>query len=336
MLKNHWYVACESAELVASPVGKIVCEEPIVIFRRSDGTASILRNVCPHRQAPLSMGSVKGDSLRCIYHGIEFDGAGRCVHIPSQTVIPPKAHIRSFPAVERYGFVWIWPGNPELADESLLPSLPWRDDTTWDATLIQYFHVKASHQLMSDNLLDLSHVAFLHEKSIGFDPKRLEHDPLEITIEDKMVRTSRVFKNTFQAPAHKAWRELSGEIDRVQVAEWSPPSSVRILVRNENGEEQVDLRADHLITPETETTHHYYIAISRNFRVGDEQLTSQLDRDARQVHQEDVDIAEAQQSMRRWTRGAPDMALKADRAVNASHRILAAMSEAEATPTQLE
>lgn len=107
------------------------------------------------------------------------------------------------------------------------------------------------------------------------------------------------------------------------MAQWQLPGNVNVLVRNENEEAQVDLRADHLITPETPESHHYFIALSRNFRVGDEALSRQLDGDARQVHQEDVEIAEAQQAMRRWNNGARDMALKADLAVNIAHRILA-------------
>lgn len=329
MLKNYWYVACSTELLGTTPLGRIICNEPVVIFRQEDGTAAILRNVCPHRQAPLSMGSVHQNVLRCAYHGMEFNGAGRCVHIPSQDVIPPKAHIRSYPTRERYGFVWIWPGEASLAENTELPAMPWREDPEWNAEIIQYFHVKGSHQLMNDNLLDLSHVAFLHSNSIGFDSKRLEADPLEVTIKDDYVSTQRIFKNTIQAPAHKAWRELAEPIDRTQLAEWYPPCTINILARNENAEAQVDLRADHLITPETETTHHYYVAMARNFRIGDAELTRKLDADARRVHNEDLEIAEAQQSMKAWTNGAPDMALKADKAVTAAHRIVERLKNSE-------
>lgn len=332
MLLNHWYVGCIGSELQTRPIGKIICSQPMVMYRRADGSVAALRNVCPHRQAPLSMGDVDGDVLRCKYHGMAFDGGGRCTHIPSQDVIPPKAHIRAYPVIERYGFVWVWPGDPELARDDLLPSLPWREDAAWDGSVIQYFHVKAPHALMSDNLLDLSHVAFLHAGSIGFDPSRLGNDPLEVVVGPAAIRTSRVFKNTVQAPAHKAWRALEGPIDRVQVADWRPPGNVSVLVRNDNGVEQVDLRADHLITPETEGSHHYYIAMTRNFRLGDAQFSQQLDADARGVHQEDVDMAQAQHEMRQWNPGGLDMPLKADKAVSASHRILAQLAAAEVTP----
>lgn len=330
MLKNYWYVACASGEVHDGPLGRIICGEPVVVFRQDDGAAAILRNVCPHRQAPLSMGSVDGKMLRCRYHGMEFNAEGRCVHIPSQEVIPPRAHIKSYLCAERYGLIWIWPGDPALAEATPLPELPWREDETWNSDIVQYFHVKSAHILMNDNLLDLSHVAFLHADSIGFDSRRLEGDPLEVTVEDAYVSTRRVFKNTIQAPAHKAWRELKEPIDRTQLAEWRPPCFINVLARNENDEAQVDLRADHFITPETGGSHHYFIAMARNFRIDDAALTRKLDEGARKVHGEDVEIAEAQQTMKAWTGGAPDMALKADKAVTAAHKILNRLEAAEA------
>lgn len=329
VLTNRWYVACPGSELDMPPVAKIICGQPVVLFRNAQGKAAIISNVCPHRKAPLSMGNVHDGILTCKYHGMAFNESGHCVHIPSQSAIPPKAHIRSYPAMERYGFVWIWPGNPALKDDHPLPDLPWREDPLWNSSLIQYFHVRSSHSLMSDNLLDLSHVAFLHAGSIGFEPNQLENDPLEVSISDTSIRTSRVFKNTTQAPAHRSWRRLQEPINRVQVAVWTPPGNVSVLSRNENSEDSVDLRADHFITPETSSTHHYYIALARNFRVDDEALSAQLDTDARRVHQEDVEIAEAQEAMRALTPDIPEMALKADKGITASHRILDALAEAE-------
>ena len=330
MLKNFWYVACTSLELENHPLARIICNEPVVIFRQADTLPAALKNVCPHRQAPLSMGQVSGDTLQCVYHGITFNGKGRCVHIPSQDIIPPRAHIRSYPTQERYGLIWVFPGDPALADSTPLPHRPWRETEGWDTKVIQYFHVKANAGLMADNLLDLSHVAFLHASSIGFDPRRLEQDPLEITVENHRICSSRFFENTQQAPAHRAWQPLESPVNRTQLAEWTPPGNVSVLVRNENDSTRIDLRADHFITPETDHSHHYFVALSRNFRIDDDAFSSQLDADTRRVHLEDVAIAEAQQSMKPWTANEPPMPLKADKAVSAAHRILASLTLAEA------
>lgn len=329
MLMQYWYVACSSQELTDTPLARVICNEPVVIFRPTQGQVAILRNVCPHRRAPLSMGRVEGGVLRCAYHGMAFNDQGRCVHIPSQDIIPPRSHIRSFPAIERYGLVWIWTGDAEQADPSKLPTLPWREDSGWNSDIVQYFHVNSEAALMVDNLLDLSHVAFLHASSIGFEAGRLEDDPLEVHIDENSVSTQRVFKNTRQAPAHKAWRALAEPIDRTQLAQWFPPSRVHVLARNENDDAQVDLRADHFITPESTNSHHYFIAMSRNFRVDDHALTAQLDEGARTVHLEDVEIAEAQQALRPWTADSPDMALKADKAISAAHRIVERLRKAQ-------
>ena len=109
-----------------------------------------------------------GDNIECPYHGLQFDPAGRCVKIPSQEEIPRKAHICSYPVVERWGVVWIWMGDPDLADPASIPHKPWRADPAWNSENVHYFHIKASHLLMTDNLLDLLHVSWVHVNTIGF------------------------------------------------------------------------------------------------------------------------------------------------------------------------
>ena len=322
IVKNAWYVACAGKDLQERPLGRNICNEPMALFRTESGQAHALRDLCPHRKAPLSMGRVSGETLRCIYHGLAFNGAGQCTHIPSQDAIPPRACVRSFPVREQYGLIWVWPGDPALADSGLLPERPWLEDEAWDRDVVQYFNVKAAYTLMGDNLLDLSHVAFLHHPSIGFNPKLLEKDPLQTRVDEGAVSNERIFVGTTQAPAHKAWHEFPGEITRVQQSRWTPPGNVTVLVRNEDASKQVDLRADHFITPETEGTHHYFVVISRNFRIGDAALSAQLDRDTRAVHMEDVEIAEAQQRMRGLFPDVPEMGLMADKGVRAAKRIL--------------
>ena len=328
-IKNQWYVFCSLQELSArQPLGKTVCGLPMVAFRGEDGKAGIMLDLCPHRRAPLSMGKVEGNTLRCIYHGMQFNAQGQCLHIPSQSMIPNKAHVRSFPVLERYGFLWVWPGEG-AGDASLMPSLPWRESPDWNSGLIQYFHVKASYLYMNDNLLDLSHVAFLHESSIGFDPDLLTEDPLTINITPDQVVSTRRFENVEQAPAHREWFAFPGRVTRLQEAAWSLPARIAVLVRNAADGKEVDLRADHLLTPETETSHHYYIALSRNFRIDDDALSQRLNEGALRVHQEDVDIAEAQQRMALAVPEARDLPLMADRGMQAAHRIMKAQLEKE-------
>jgi vanillate O-demethylase monooxygenase subunit len=122
-LRNTWYVAAWSNEV---EVGKLLARrylnEPVVMFRDSAGTVNALADRCPHRQAPLRLGNVEGDRLRCGYHGLAFDGRGECVHNPHGPN-PKAARVKAYPLVERHGMLWIWMGDAARADASHIPFL---------------------------------------------------------------------------------------------------------------------------------------------------------------------------------------------------------------------
>src|SRR5690606_18211680 len=129
--------------------------EPVVLFRREDGTPVALEDRCCHRHAPLSLGKVVGDNLQCGYHGLTFGPSGECVDVPTQDRIPPGAGVRAFPAVERWKWVWVWMGDPACADDSLIPNWYWMNDPEWRVVKGRYFNVKCNYLLIMDNLLDL-------------------------------------------------------------------------------------------------------------------------------------------------------------------------------------
>jgi len=166
-LKSAWYVAGWSDEFEAGqPYARRIIDEPLVMMRREDGTLVALEDRCPHRWAPLSLGRVEDDTIRCMYHGVRFATNGRCVEVPGQTSAPGSLTARTYPVVEQYKWVWIWMGDAEKADTSLIPdvSLLDRDDVYMHRGELNY---AANYSLINDNLLDLSHVAFVHEKTIG-------------------------------------------------------------------------------------------------------------------------------------------------------------------------
>jgi phenylpropionate dioxygenase-like ring-hydroxylating dioxygenase large terminal subunit len=111
-----------------------------------------------------------GDHLACGYHGLKFDVSGRCVEVPGQSLIPRGAKVRSYPVCEKWGAVWIWMGEPARADASKVPSLPWLADPKWTATP-GYIHLKSNYQFLIDNLLDLTHVSYVHKKTLAGDPR---------------------------------------------------------------------------------------------------------------------------------------------------------------------
>jgi vanillate O-demethylase monooxygenase subunit len=166
-VKNLWYVAAWSHEVGAdAPRGVRVIGEPIALYRRSDGTAVALEDRCPHRHAPLSLGRIEGDDLRCMYHGLRFGCDGVCKEVPGTQTIGPRANARVFPVVERSSWIWVWPGDPAKADPADVPEAFGLDNPEWVMRSggIDY---EADYQLLNDNLCDLSHLDFVHEKTLG-------------------------------------------------------------------------------------------------------------------------------------------------------------------------
>lgn len=165
-IHNLWYVAAWSHELGAeTPIGRVLLNEPVVLWRRRDGTAVALEDRCPHRFAPLSLGRIEGDALRCMYHGLKFDCAGVCREMPARDPAPPVT-ARTYPVVERWNWIWVWMGDPALADPAMIPVAFGLDDPRWVMRpgVMEY---QANWQLFNDNLCDLSHLDWSHETTLG-------------------------------------------------------------------------------------------------------------------------------------------------------------------------
>lgn len=165
-IRNIWYVAAWSHEFTdQTPISRTIIGEPIALFRKASGEPVAFEDRCPHRHAPLSLGRVEGDQLRCMYHGLKFAFDGKCTHVPGSTLIPPNITARVFPIVERSSWVWIWLGEPEKADPGLIPEGYGLDTADWTmrAGALDY---AADYQLINDNLCDLSHLDFVHETTL--------------------------------------------------------------------------------------------------------------------------------------------------------------------------
>ncbi len=211
-----------------------ICGESIVFYRGPEGKAAGLENFCPHRGAPLSLGSVIEGKLVCGYHGLEMGCDGKTIAMPGQRVRGFPA-IRTFPTIERSGFVWVWTGDPALADPAKLPHLEWADNPEW-AYGGGLFHIHCDYRLMIDNLMDLTHETYIHSSSIG--QKEIDETPTKTTTEGDTVTTSRFMENIMPPPF---WRmALRGNhladdvpVDRWQVCRFTPPSmsAWRMLAR---------------------------------------------------------------------------------------------------------
>jgi phenylpropionate dioxygenase-like ring-hydroxylating dioxygenase large terminal subunit len=329
ILREFWYVAAVADDVGRKPLSRIICGTPVVLYRTESGRPVALHDLCSHRRAPLSLGRTVGDGIECPYHGLIFDRSGRCTFIPSQDTIPAQAHIRAFPVQDRHGLLWIWTGAPENADTAKIPDLPWRDAPDWNAATIYYYHVRASHILMTDNLLDLGHVAFIHADTIGFDAGKLKHDPLVTDVRGDQVVNTRIIPDVQPSPAVKRWGDFAGLIERTSISTWTPPCFTSILFRNRDAVTLLEMRIDHLITPETDETHHYWVSIARNFRIDDAALTERMREDNDKVHAQDLEIVEAQQRVIALSPGYRDMPIRQDHGLIAAHRILERLHRAE-------
>ncbi len=303
--KNAWYVACTTAEIDEKPLGRTVCGERIVFFRGPEGQAVGLEDWCPHRGAPLSLGRVVEGKLVCGYHGLEMGCEGKTIAMPGQRVrgFPPVA---AYPVVERFGFVWVWPGDAAKADPALLPDLAWAEDPAW-AFGGGMFHVKCDYRLMIDNLMDLTHEKYVHATSIG--QQELDEVPAHTTAEGDSVVTRREMSNVKAPPFWQAAMRGNGldaeaTVDRWQRCRFVPPSSVFIDVGVAlAGQGGFDAPAEvktsgivvDLITPETETSIWYFWGLARNFRPEDKALTASIREAQGKVFMEDLEMLESQQ-----------------------------------------
>ncbi len=158
--RDHWYVAGRSEDFGRALTPLTLLADDVVIFRDSAGKPVALEDACPHRKLPLSNGTIEGDHVVCGYHGLTFDCSGECVIAPTQLDNPPRrAAVHSYPAEDRWGFLWLWIGAREKADRDTIIDIPNFDNPTWARTPRGGMAMQAHYLYIIDNLLDPSHVA---------------------------------------------------------------------------------------------------------------------------------------------------------------------------------
>jgi len=335
-LRNHWYIAAHGYELAAGkPVARTICDQPVAIFRGADGNVGILSDRCPHRFAPLSMGEVCGNELQCGYHGIRFDAEGNCTHVPGGLATPHGFRARRFPAVERHGFVWIWMGE-KPADPALIPDFHENADPGW-APVPGYLSIGCNFQLMVDNILDLTHVVFVHKTTLAGGG--VTEAPLEVTVEGDKVMAQRIMFDVETAPIYRAARGLDGRIDRWQIFESWPPSLLKVTLGARAAGADTPLgepvhRVLNGFTPESATRTHYFWSTSRPWAVGDAKVDALYKSMIDQAFHEDKAIVEGQQRMIDHDPGnAYFVSFPFDKAGQAARRVLRRLIQAEQAAT---
>jgi phenylpropionate dioxygenase-like ring-hydroxylating dioxygenase large terminal subunit len=331
-LRNGWYSAIWSRELKDKPVGKTFLNEKVELFRNDRGQVGALEDCCCHRAAPLSLGEVSGATLACGYHGLKFDVTGRCVEVPGQSEVPSGAKVRSYPVHEKNNVVWIWMGDAAKADTAKIPDMPWLSDPKW-ATTPGNLHVKTNYQFIIDNLLDLTHVTYVHKNTLAGDPREATTPTKAERLNDG-VRVGRWMIDFVPPPLFAKAGNFTSNVDRWQHVTWHPPGIVYLDVgcaKTGTGAPQGDrsqgisIWSSHLITPETEHSSHYMFCFARDFKVDDPEMSKMLYDGSKATFTEDADILEAVQTNR--TGGSLDglIHITADAAQLQARRMLNAM-----------
>jgi vanillate O-demethylase monooxygenase subunit len=336
-LRNCWYVAAWPNEVGDTPLMRKIVGEPLVFFRDGDGEVAALSDRCPHRKAPLSTGAVEEGGIACGYHGIRFDRNGRCVHVPGEVGHGTNFAVRAYPVQEVHGFIFIWMGEAEKADVALIPDYSENEKPGWRAvrdTLL----VKCDYQLLVDNLLDLTHVVFVHRTTLG--GSNVTDTPLEVSQDGDVVRAHRFMHNVDTAPLYKAARGYAGKIDRWQIFEWHAPSYIKLTLGARETGTDVPIgtpthRVLNALTPETETTTHYFWSTARDWALDDPKIDAVYFNMTVEAFNEDKAIVEQQQDyISSDESNKPLIAFTFDKAGQLARRILRGKIEAEAEAMQ--
>lgn len=314
-VKNCWYVAAWSHDLNPSQLFPMqIIGEPLVLYRRDDGGVTVLEDRCCHRFAPLSKGRIEdGCNVRCMYHGMKFDQNGICTEIPCQDVIPATARVRVYPSVERHSWVWVWMGDVDAADPDLIPPAAGLDDPDWVLKPGQLDY-EAHYELISDNLTDLTHLGYVHNKSFGATEEWARVLPTVRRI-PRGVRISR-----WIGPGRGLVKKENGEAGLADFvgaegAQWSTGDFLApgVLILENAVHTGEDMPKDevspptvapvtstlsiHILTPIDERHTRYFFSFGPRRVDGDENMALGLVEVAKRAFDEDRAVIEAQQKI---------------------------------------
>ena len=269
---NAWYVAALPEEIDGAVVGRTILGTPVVLFREPNGKAAALLDLCPHRFAALSDGKIKDGNLQCPYHGLEFNGAGRCVHNPhGNGARPASLGVRSFPVVERDALVWIWPGDPALANAGEIADFSCRIDPA-RRTVGGVARVDCNYKLLVDNLMDLGHAQYVHAANAASDA--FERQVREVFVRDNEIEALMTMPDgTPGVLMAKFVDDPNQKVDLYNDIRWNKASAmlnfIGVAPTGATRDESVNSRGTHILTPETEGSCFYFYGSSRNFGLDD-------------------------------------------------------------------
>ncbi len=339
-LKNCWYVAALDHELIdGTLLSRTLLGQPVLLYRGESGQVYAINDRCPHRGALLSRGRLEGDSVRCMYHGIKYDGSGKCVQIPGQDMIPPKLRVPSYPVAQRSHFIWVWMGDPQRADPALIVDLPYLLDPKWKG-IPAYLHYKANYLLIVDNLSDFSHLAFVHTRTLGGSEEyAFVTKPTVVERNDRGFRVERWHLDSDPPPFHrKVIHDRNAKVDRRNIATMIVPGIFTMETlfapagqgaQGGNFTAARQYRNCQFMTPETESSTHFFWSYLNDFEGEDSTISRSLLDSLIEGFMEDKAIIERQQVTLEEDPQFQMLAILADAPLAHFRRTLGKLIEAE-------
>jgi len=307
-IRNAWYAGAWEHELTTDGMlSRKLLGETLLFFRTSEGRVAVMRDRCSHRFAPLSKGRREGDCVRCMYHGLVFDADGKCVEEPGRKGVSPNTDVPAYPAVERDKLVWVWMGEARKADPALIPDCHHHVDPGWRSEP-RYAYFKANYLLVLDNLLDFSHLSYVHENSLGGSATIAATRP-KVERTAKGVRMTRWYLGEPKfAPYLKGYETFSGPIDRWNIYHLSTLSNHFSMdsgsapagtgaPEGRRVAEAMQFHSHQVVTPEDERNTHYFWTYGHNFALDNGALTHALAERVAAGFVEDREMIEAQQGV---------------------------------------
>lgn len=346
-VRRCWYVAAWTHEIASGQLAaRMIINEPIVLYRTGEGAVVALEDRCCHRFAPLSRGRLEGDDVRCMYHGLKYDKGGACIEIPGQALIPPKARVKAYPVAEKHGWIWVWMGEPALADPRLIPAAVGPEDPSWTLRCGQMDY-QANYLLINDNLTDFSHLSFVHARSFGTSEEFARTRPT-ITRIPRGIRVQRWVANAINA---ESGSPLSGSRSQlVDNEQWQtydylapgillmynaayPRGTAERLRRSEPQRERdgplTESFTSQAVTPLTDTSSRYFFSWGPRSGEGSDAMADMMYQVATVAFGEDKDIIEAQQRIINLDPDRKELLNSADLGPTQMRQVIADLIKAE-------
>ncbi|MEO7853830.1 MAG: aromatic ring-hydroxylating dioxygenase subunit alpha [Rubrivivax sp.] len=281
-LRRAWYVAAWDHEIAADSLfARTVIGEPLLLYRVASGEIVALEDRCCHRMAPLSKGRREGDCVRCGYHGLKFASDGRCVEVPGLDEVPAKARVRRYPVLRHNKWVMVWMGDPDDANPALLPDNFSCDHKDWHY-LPGYLHYRAPWDLIADNLLDFSHLSYVHAATLGGTDQIARIRP-EVKAIERGIGVSRRVPGVPSPAYYKPLWDYPGLIDRWIDYTFTLPATLLMHsgakpagAPEDDGGDGVRFHSCQALTPETSGTTHYFFQESYRSNSADPSITQAI------------------------------------------------------------